>query len=211
VLRAIGTRDGPTLDAALDRLRSGCIQCHRAENVLYLGRDFATFRSTPTAIAGAIREYRRRLTPETLRQADRSRGRRVFSQHCGNCHRLFGEGGDSGPDLTGLQRSDLDYLLAATVDPSAAIGNDFQAAIVKTAKGETIAGLVKREDRMTLEIQTAGDLVTVPREEIRRRSQSTASFMPEGILQALSDEEARDLIAYLQGGEQAPLPPEKTE
>jgi hypothetical protein len=30
--------------------------------------------------------------------------------------------------------------------------------------------------------------------------------MPEGILQALSDEQVRDLIGYLQGQDQAPLP-----
>jgi putative heme-binding domain-containing protein len=211
VLRAIGTREGSALDAALERLRSGCIQCHRAENVLYLGRDFATFHPTPPAIADAIQEYRRKLTPQVLRQADRSSGRSVFSKHCGNCHRLFGEGRDGGPDLTPLQRPDLDYLLAATIDPNAVIGNDYQAVTVLATDGRTITGLVKREDQMALELQTAEDLVTVPQAEIRLRSPSTTSFMPEGLLQTLNDEQVRDLIGYLQGDEQAPLPPEKTE
>jgi putative heme-binding domain-containing protein len=208
VVRAIKTKDGPTLDAALAKLGGGCIQCHRAENVLYMGHLFATIQPTPPANARAIQEYKKKLTPNHLRHANRSRGRLVFSKHCATCHRLFGEGTDNGPDLTGLQRSNLDYLVSRIIDPNAVIGHDYQAVSVGTTKGQTFTGLVKQEDQKTLTIQTGTDKVIIPKKEIEERSVSKVSFMPEGILQTLSDEQVRDLIGYLQGPDQVPLPPE---
>jgi hypothetical protein len=56
VLQAIKTKDGPTLDAALDKLRIGCIECHRAENVLYMGQLFATIQPTAPATARTIQQ-----------------------------------------------------------------------------------------------------------------------------------------------------------
>jgi putative heme-binding domain-containing protein len=125
----------------------------------------------------------------------------VFSMHCGNCHRLFGEGSDNSPDLTGLQRSNLNYLLTTIVDPNAVIDNDYQAVVVQTAGGRTITGLITQEDETNLTIQSATGKVIVPKDEIERRSVSKVSFMPEGILQKLTDEEVRDLIGYLQAAD----------
>ena len=47
-------------------------------------------------------------------------GHALFTKKCGVCHTLFGEGGQTGPDLTGYERTNLDFLLTAVVDPSAA-------------------------------------------------------------------------------------------
>jgi putative heme-binding domain-containing protein len=175
-----------------------------------LAADGADGADANPAALSIRRSVTRRWRPRPSRRHSTSTpGRLIFSKHCGNCHRLFGEGSDHGPDLTGLQRSNLDYLLAATIDPSAVIGNDYQAIVVLTTKGETITGLVKHEDREFLRIQTVSEPVIVPKEEIRQRSASEASFMPEGLLQALSDDEVRDLIGYLQGDDQAPLAPEQ--
>lgn len=211
VLRAIKTKDGPTLDAAIERLRGGCTQCHRAENVLYMGQLFATIQPTPPATAEAVQQYQHKLTPDFLRGADRSRGRQVFAKECGNCHRLFGEGKDNGPDLTGLQRSNLDYLLTTIVDPNGVIGHDYQAVVVVTGQGQSITGLVKREDPKTLTIQTATEEVDIPKSDIEQRALSKVSLMPEGLLQKLSDAEVRDLIGYLQGRDQAPALSERPE
>lgn len=207
VMRAIKARDGAKLDAAMDTLRTGCIQCHRAENVLYMGTLFATVRPAPPAAAAAIREYQKKLTPESLRAADRSKGRLVFAKHCANCHRLFGDGADNGPDLTGLQRTNLDYLLTRIVDPNGVIGHDYQAVVVTTTDERTFTGLVKQEDDKSLTLQTATDRVVIPKKDVERRSASRLSFMPEGLLQALGGEEVRNLVGYLQGADQVPLPP----
>src|SRR5262249_3946425 len=66
-------------------------------------------------------KYKALLTPDYLRGADRSRGRGLFQQTCAACHILFGEGGQVGPELTGSQRMNLDYLLENILDPSALV------------------------------------------------------------------------------------------
>jgi len=61
------------------------------------------------------------LTSQSLASADRATGRRRFVQTCATCHTLFGQGAKIGPDLTGSQRTNLDYLLVNIIDPSALV------------------------------------------------------------------------------------------
>ena len=65
-------------------------------------------------------------SPTTLKTADRPNGRVLFAKHCASCHKMFGEGGDVGPDLTGSQRTNLDYVLENVLDPSAVVPREFQ-------------------------------------------------------------------------------------
>ena len=58
---------------------------------------------------------------------DASRGRAMFAKVCQQCHTLFGTGGRIGPDLTGSNRGDLDYILQNMIDPNAVIPNDYLA------------------------------------------------------------------------------------
>lgn len=205
VLNAIQTRNPEQLDLAIGQLRSGCIQCHRAENVLYMGQEFAIVQPTPEAIARSIRDARQMLTPEYLASADRSQGRLVFSEHCANCHRFFDEGSDIGPNLIGLQRSNLDYLLTRMIDPNSLIGMDYQMEKVLMKDGRMITGLTQ-EDENTVTFQTGTEEVIVPKTEIDERSVSKVSMMPEELLEKLSKEQMRDLFGYLQGNKQVPLP-----
>ena len=152
------------------------------------------------------------LTPEYLAGADRSQGRLVFSEHCANCHRFFGEGSDIGPDLTGLQRSNLDYLLTRMIDPNSLIGMDYQMGIVLMEDGRMITGLVTQEDEKTVTFQTGTEVVEeviVPKADIEERSVSKVSMMPEKLLEKFSKEQMRDLFGYLQGNKQVLLPTEK--
>jgi putative membrane-bound dehydrogenase-like protein len=152
-----------------------------------------------------IARYRASLTPDRVHTADRSRGRSVFARNCAACHKLFGEGGQIGPELTGSQRSNLDYLLENLVDPSALVGRDYQMSIIETADGRILNGIIAAEDAAVLTVQTQNDRVLVPKSEIEAREQSKLSLMPEGLLDKLSEAEVRDLIAYLAGAEQAAL------
>ena len=76
-----------------------------------------------------IAQYKAMLTPEPGKPEDRSQGRAVFAKVCQQCHTLFGVGGQVGPDLTGSNRADLDYILSNVLDPSALIGKDYLAHI----------------------------------------------------------------------------------
>jgi hypothetical protein len=66
--------------------------------------------------------YKALVLSPGARAADPSRGHAVFSRTCQQCHILFGEGGKVGPELTGSNRADLDYLLENVVDPNAIKG-----------------------------------------------------------------------------------------
>jgi putative heme-binding domain-containing protein len=141
------------------------------------------------------------------RPADRSLGRGVFSRVCQQCHTLFGVGGKVGPDITGSNRADLDYLLENIVDPNAVIPNDYRTWTVETKDDRVITGVMKFQDEKLVTLATPAEPVTIPRSEIRSIEQSDYSMMPEGLLTALGDDEKRDLISYLRGPAQVPLPP----
>src|SRR5690606_29875300 len=85
-----------------------------------------------------IRKLTDQLTPDTLAGADRSHGRTLFQTACAKCHRLFGEGGTTAPDLTGAQRSNLHYLLENIVDPSATISENYKMSIVILDDGRVL-------------------------------------------------------------------------
>jgi putative membrane-bound dehydrogenase-like protein len=161
-------------------------------------------RTTPAEKARLIADYKRRISTESLLRADRAAGRAVFEKTCANCHRFFDAGGNIGPDITGAQRTNLDYLLENLLDPSAAVSKDYQMEVIETAAGRVITGLVAAKTDNALTIQTANEKVIVPLNEIENRELSPLSLMPDGLLQQLTLEQVRDLLAYLSGPAQAP-------
>jgi putative membrane-bound dehydrogenase-like protein len=153
-----------------------------------------------------MEQYKARLSPASMKLANPSRGRAVFARTCQQCHKLFGEGGAIGPDLTGTNRENLDYLLSNVIDPSAEVGRDFRMSVVRTADARVVTGIVTERSAARLVIQTATDKVTVPAEDVESVKDSPLSIMPEGQLDKLTREEVRDLIAYLGSKGQVPLP-----
>lgn len=157
-------------------------------------------------------------SPEVLRQEmDRLRevlraangnpyqGKVLYHQTCGKCHVLFGQGGQVGPDLTTYKRDDLTGLLLNILRPSAEIREGFEQYIVRTADGRLLAGLIVDQDPQVLVLRGAdGQSHTLRREEIEELRASRTSLMPEGQLKALSEQQVRDLFAYLRATQ--PLP-----
>jgi hypothetical protein len=86
----------------------------------------------------------------------------------------------------------------------------FRRAVCQRSR-QPPTGLWKQEDPETLTRQTAAEQVVIPQKEIQKRTASQVSFMPEGILQKLSDEQVRDLLGYLQGPTQVPLPEDTSD
>lgn len=136
---------------------------------------------------------------------DAARGRAVFARTCQQCHTLFGEGGKVGPDITGSSRADLDYILQNVVDPNAVIPNDYRTSNIETKDDRSITGVVTKEDNTALTVVTANETLVIPRNELKSVMQTELSMMPEGLLQAISENEVRDLLAYLRSPAQVPL------
>jgi putative membrane-bound dehydrogenase-like protein len=138
----------------------------------------------------------------TLPEGDKGnpdRGRTVFKAQCAGCHRLFAEGEQIGPELTGSERGNLDFLLSSIVDPSALIRKEYQAQTIALRDGRVVTGLIIDENDKTLTlVDSKQQKLVVPRSEVEDRKPSDASLMPDGLLDKLSDSEIRDLFRYLQ-------------
>jgi putative membrane-bound dehydrogenase-like protein len=128
-----------------------------------------------------------------------ARGRAVFKEQCAVCHRLFNEGETIGPDLSGSERGNLDFLLTSMIDPSALIRKEYQSQSIAMQDGRVLTGLVVDENDQTLTlVDTNRQKTTVPRAEIEERKTSATSLMPEGLLDKLPDDQVRDLFRYVQ-------------
>jgi putative heme-binding domain-containing protein len=136
---------------------------------------------------------------------DAVRGRAVFARTCQQCHTLFDLGGKVGPDITGSNRGDLQYVLENVVDPNAVIPNDYRASTVTTKDDRVITGIVKKEDANSVTIGTPTETLVLPRSDVESIRVSEISMMPEGLLAPLTDQEIRDLIYYLGRPGQVPL------
>jgi putative membrane-bound dehydrogenase-like protein len=152
-------------------------------------------------------KYKALLTKERLAQANLSAGRAVYVKNCASCHRLFGEGGKIGPDLTGSQRSNLDYVLENALDPSAVVPREYKVTTFLLDSGRVVQGVVLNETAQAATVQTPNEVLVIPLSSIEERKPSSLSMMPEGILQRLTDDEVRDLVAYLASPQQVDLPP----
>jgi len=173
-----------------------------------LNKLWGTIRPASKDKAALMSKYKALLTSEYLKGADRPHGRQIFTRTCASCHRLFGEGGDVGPELTGGQRANLDYVLENVLDPSAVVPLDYQATVIGTKEGRVLTGIIKQEDDKVITLQTQNERIIVPKDEIETRVRSPQSMMPDGLLANLKNEEVRDLVAYLAGPTQVPLPRE---
>src|SRR5204863_8759648 len=107
---------------------------------------------------------------------DASRGRSVFARTCQQCHTLFDAGGKVGPDLTGSNRGDLDYIMQNIVDPNAVIPNDYKAWNLETTDDRSISGILKQQDEKAVTLVTANETLVVPRREIKSLKESALSM-----------------------------------
>jgi putative membrane-bound dehydrogenase-like protein len=165
-------------------------------------------RETTTQKQEQIKRYKALLTPAALKNADLGNGRLLFSKTCQQCHKLHGEGGTVGPDLTGTNRAELDYLLSNIVDPSTEVSQDYRMSIVATHNGRVITGIIVERSPTRYILQTATERLVLAKEDVDVIKDSTTSIMPEGQLDTLTKEQVRDLFAYLAGKSQVPLPPQ---
>ncbi len=183
---------------------------------LLLGLDQGALHDRITEVWGTVREasadrqkaiaqWKQRLAPDALQEANASNGRRVFSTSCAQCHRLFGGTGDIGPDLTGSNRANLDYVLQNILDPSAVLGKDYQLTLINTVDGRVLSGIVKSETDSAVTLRTINDTIVVAKRDIDDRQLSQMSMMPEQLLDKLEFEEVRDLVRYLASPEQVAI------
>jgi putative membrane-bound dehydrogenase-like protein len=205
LLGAVEKGGVPRADVSLVAARQ-MLALNNADVTAKLGTAWGTIRPASGDRAALARKWRGLLTTENLRTADVVNGRQLYVRHCASCHRLFGEGGDLGPDLTGSQRTNLEYLLENVLDPSAVVPREFRVTNVRLADGRLVSGVVVRDTPEGMTVRTTNETVIVPRADIEGVQATALSIMPEGLFDALRPEEVRDLVAYLGRPHQVPLP-----
>jgi putative heme-binding domain-containing protein len=132
-------------------------------------------------------------------------GKKLFATHCGTCHMMFGEGGQSGPDLTSYQRQDVRGMIVHVVNPSLEIREGFENHMILTDDGRALNGLIADSDPQVVVLRDAASQTRViARDEILEMSAVPQSLMPEGLLKPLSDQQIRDLFAYLRSTQPIP-------
>ncbi len=119
---------------------------------------------------------------------------------CAKCHVVAGEGGNIGPELSGIAaRYPREELIASVLYPSAKIFSGYETVVVATADGRVLTGLIKSDNADGLEIQDAeGKRIKVAKADIEDRKTSDLSLMPNGIVEGITQQDFADLIAYLE-------------
>ncbi|OYW78232.1 MAG: hypothetical protein B7Z37_00030 [Verrucomicrobia bacterium 12-59-8] len=129
---------------------------------------------------------------------DADKGKIQFMGRCFICHKLFGEGGQIGPELTGYDRSNADFWLDNLFMPSMEIREGFGAYIVKTKGGQILSGLMDAQDAKGIVIKDmANNKTALKQTDIESMTASPISLMPEGLTTGMSDADLKDFFAYL--------------
>jgi putative heme-binding domain-containing protein len=160
-------------------------------------------RATDATKDEELARVRARL--ERAGAGDLALGREVFARTCQQCHTLFGEGGALGPELTGSNRADREYLLANVVDPSGVVTNEYRTTVARTLDGRLVTGIERARTASAVTLATETETLTLALDELEELELSPLSTMPEGQLDPLSDAELAALFAYLASPRQTPL------
>ena len=180
----------PTHAAAISRMKDVGIRKSLSEL-------WGDVRSTPREARQKIANWKALLASRKLSKPNLEAGKKLYAENCGKCHKLFGEGGEVGPELTGADRRNLDYLLENVISPSAVVAKNYRLHSVVMLDGRVISGAILEETRATIVLQTVEKRETISRSEIDTIEATEMSLMPAGQFDVLSHEQVRDLVAYL--------------
>jgi putative heme-binding domain-containing protein len=172
---------------------------------------WGTVRDTPEERVKVIAQTKKMLTTPAKSPPDVANGRALFNKTCAQCHTFFGVGGKVGPDLTGSNRANLDYLLENMIDPSAVIQKEYTATVIELKNGRVVTGIVRADSAVALTVVTANETLTLPRKEVDALTPSKISMMPDDVVKQLKEPELRDLIAYLQSQVQVEVKASNTQ
>jgi putative heme-binding domain-containing protein len=201
LLEAVAVKKVPAGDISADVVRQ--LRNLRDDTLdKRIGEVWGIVRTTPAERLATIKRFRTMLTSKPKAISDPSLGRAIYNKTCGQCHVLFGAGGKVGPELTGSNRVNLDYLLENIFDPSAVIPKEYAATLITLLSGRVVTGIVRSETPVALTVVTPTETLTIPVKDVEKREPSAVSMMPDDTLKGLSEHEVRSLIVYLQSPNQ---------
>ena len=204
LLNALERKDVPSKDVHAYHIRQ-LIRFENKELTEKIKNVWGNIRETSADKKKQIAQLQAMLKPAYLKGADLSHGRFLFKKTCSTCHILFGDGNKVGPDITGSNRANINYILENVVDPSAVLGKDYRMSTIVLEDGRIVNGLVMKETDSALTIKTITDSVVVAKDEIDLQKLSKLSLMPDRLIDEFKKKDIRDLVAYLASPRQVPL------
>lgn len=187
------------------RVAASAINVNQARKLL-ASRD-PNVQAAAKAKLGTVREARNPQREQVIREmsgylakttGDPVAGLAVFTKVCAQCHKIYGQGQDVGPEISQNGRASLDQLLSNVFDPSLVIGASYQGTTVATADGRVLTGLVTEDNdrRIVLKLQ-GGKVEVLPRDQVEDVKVSKLSLMPEDLEKQLNPQEIADLFAFI--------------
>lgn len=136
-------------------------------------------------------------------RGDYAAGKMIYEAAlCSTCHRMNGEGGNSGPDLSQIgTRFSQSAILMAISSPNDAISDQYAYTLFKMKNGENKAGKILQEDDKQVTLQpspySSTYTISLDQDSIENRTLSPISPMPPNLLNRLNETEIADLLAFL--------------
>lgn len=129
---------------------------------------------------------------------DAAAGEAIFAARCATCHKLFGKGLTIGPDLTGYERQNPDFWIPSIVNPSLELREGYINYVATMKDGRILSGIMAQQTPQTVTLKDlAGQEQVLSRGEMDSLEASKISLMPPALLMGVSDDDLRDLFAYL--------------
>ncbi len=127
-------------------------------------------------------------------------GGQLFADNCARCHRLAGEGGSLGPDLTQITaRRSGPALIDSIRNPGVEIGARYRPVLITEASGQLVQGAIKSEDAFSLQIMDLEQqLRGFTKASLRLIQRQSESLMPRFSENELSEIDIENLLTYLQ-------------
>ncbi len=208
-LEVLGSSDRPEADAILGHWLDRLIQ-KKAPASIELELLDAASKKKSSEVTDRLARFEKERPKDgpiadhhaELEGGNAERGKKIYlnnaAVYCVRCHKVKGEGGEVGPDLTGIgAKQPRTYLLESIVVPNQAIAQGFESVVLAKTDGTIVTGVLKSEDDKTVRVMTAeAKLIEVPKTEIEERKRG-ASAMPEDLVKKLSKAELRDLVEFL--------------
>lgn len=152
-----------------------------------------TSAETKAAIENLVAKYNQ----APLWAFSASAGEAHFKALCASCHVESDISQRIGPKLEGTGSKGIDYIVENILDPNAVVGKDFEARQILTIDGLIVTGVIIQETDSAVTVRTANATQTIARDDIEEIVISKNSFMPQGLLSTLNDQQQLELLKYL--------------